>query len=175
MPALYDEGVVILGSMVRGVTLFWLSASHASRGMASGTWPKPGRGARWVILAIHTCIGHLLRLKRASRRPQGQRSCDSSKLHTMSCSPSSSGRGTPTRSSGRDAATVVLGHAETHGFPGCSHGILGLCAARPVLFKPSRWSPQGDSSWAVDRLDGSLCSDIQAGGCSVSWKQDSLP
>ena len=61
----------------------FLSASHASRGMASGTWPKPGRGARWVILAIHTCIGHLLRLKRASRRPQGQRSCDSSKLHPM--------------------------------------------------------------------------------------------
>jgi len=59
--------------MVRGVTLFWLSASHASRGMASGTWPKPGRGARWVILAIHTCLGHLLRLKRATRRPQGQR------------------------------------------------------------------------------------------------------
>ena len=76
--------------MVRGVTLFGSLASHASRGMASGTWPKPGRGARWVILAIHTCIGHLLRLKRASRRPQGQRSCDSSKLHPKT---SGSGRG----------------------------------------------------------------------------------
>ena len=81
LPALYDEGVVILGSMVRGVTLFWLSASHASRGMASGTWPKPGRGARWVILAIHTLTGYLLRFKRASRSTQGPRTCDSSKLH----------------------------------------------------------------------------------------------
>jgi hypothetical protein len=32
---------------------------------------------------MHTLTGHLLRLKRASRSTQGQRSCDSSKLHTI--------------------------------------------------------------------------------------------
>ena len=34
---------------------------------------------------MHTLTGHLLRLKRASRSTQGQRSCDSSKLHTRAC------------------------------------------------------------------------------------------
>ena len=76
------------------------------------------------------------------------------------------------------ARTVVLGYnvpGQTHGVPGRKHGVLGLCVARPVLLKPSRWSPQGDSSWAGDRVDGSLRSDIQAGGCDLSWKQIRLP
>ena len=88
------RGVVILASMVRGVTLFGSLASHASRGMASGTWPKPGRGARWVILAIHTLTGYLLRFKRASRSTQGPRTCDSSKLHPI-FSPSPRGPRSP--------------------------------------------------------------------------------
>jgi len=77
-----------------------------SRGMAGGPMADAkGERARWIILAMHTFPGYLLRLKRAARRAQGPRSCHCSKLH-----PGESGARTPCKACTRCVTPAAFKH-----------------------------------------------------------------
>ena len=117
------------------------------QGMASGPSLMPRKRARWVILAIHTCIGHLLRLKRASRRPQGQRSCDSSKLHPIVSSPPAAAA---------KAATLPIIHRSTHrctraSYPSEQAATLSRGLLPSLLTYLPRGSDVQASSWMTTR------------------------